>query len=383
MIASSNKHWLLFVLVLGLTACIRREPELAATGEAPAEQAAPATQRATGNYGKVPGEQVAAAGELAAFEPQGKTERVAVAVVDIEGQPFDTAIRAEIKEPSQQVWDVQVQAKTRTPVRKGDVLLATFHFRTEWSRNESGEGQTEFVFELARDPWTKSVSYPVRAGRAWKKIYVPFVAEESYEPGQAQIIFRLGYDPQIVEIGGVTVENFGTKLVLADLPVTRLTYPGMEPDAPWRAAAAARIEEHRKAKLDVRVEDSAGKPVSGAKVEAALKRHAFGFGTCVPAERLVGSQERFKDTVADLFNLATLENDLKWVALEGDWGSAFTLERARAGVAWLRERGIDVRGHVLVWPGWRNLPKSLKALEKEPRELRAKVKDHVHELATK
>src|SRR5688572_11201660 len=210
----------------------------------------------------------------------GESKRVSAALVNVEGQPFDQAFRIEIKEKSTNPWDVQLQTPTSGKVEKGDVLLATFYLRTEWAPVESGEGQTEFVFELARDPWTKSTSYPVRGAREWKKFHVPFVAESAYAPGEAQMIFRLGYDRQTIEIGGLEVENFGTKVALSALPVTKLDYPGMAPDAPWRAAAAERIEKLLKAELRVIVKDKAGKVVPGAEVSVRLTKHAFGFGTC-------------------------------------------------------------------------------------------------------
>jgi GH35 family endo-1,4-beta-xylanase len=312
----------------------------------------------------------------------GEGKRVELSLVHVAGQPFSKAFRATVREKSTNPWDVQLQARTAAKVDKGDVLLATFYFRTEWAPVESGEGQSEFVFELARDPWTKSTSFPVKAARHWKKIHVPFVAEASYGSGEAQVIFRLGYDVQTVEIGGLSVENFGTSVSLASLPTTKLEYPGMEPGAAWRAAAEARIETLRKAELRVTVKDKTGKPVPGAEVSARHAKHAFGFGTCVPAHLLVGPQadEKFKALVPELFNVVTLENDLKWQPLAGDWGSSYTLERAKAGVAWARERGLAVRGHVLVWPGWRNLPKSLRDFENDPARLRAEVTRHVREL---
>jgi len=42
-----------------------------------------------------------------------------------------------------------------------------------------------------------------------------------------------------------------------------------------------------------------------------------------------------------------MENDLKW---EG-WNE--NRQRAIDGVKWLRDHGIAVRGHNLVWPSWR------------------------------
>lgn len=335
-------------------------------------------------YGEVPGVKMLGARGIREFVVDNDAKKVAVSFVKVEGQPFAEAVRAEIKEPSANNWDVQLHAYTTAPVERGDVLLATFYFRTEWAPEESGEGQTEFVFELAKDPWTKSISYPIRASREWKKVYVPFAAAESYGRGEAHMIFRLGYGKQIIDVGGVTVENFGKKLALSDLPVTKLEYSGMEAEAPWRKEAAQRIDKLRKAELSVRVTDKAGKPVPNADVQVTLAKHAFGFGTCVPAELIVGNakNDRFSELIPELFNVATLENDLKWVPLAGDWGGSFTLDRAKQGVAWLRSRGLGVRGHVLVWPGWKNLPQGLKARAGKPDELRNEVKKHIRELAT-
>jgi len=334
-------------------------------------------------YGEVPGVAVLGPQSTRAFVAMGDTKKVAVSWVPVEGQPFKEALRAEIKQGSANNWDVQVHALTSAPVERGDVLLATFYFRTEWAPEESGEGQTEFVFEVAKDPWTKSVSYPVKASREWKKVYVPFAAEESYGAGEAHMIFRLGFAPEIIDIGGITVESFGKKLAIADLPKTQITYGGMEPDAAWRVAAKERIEKLRKSELSVVVTDKAGKPVTGASVHVKQTKQAFGWGTCAPAELLVGqTNARFQELIPELFNSVTLENDLKWVPLEGDWGGGYTLERAQRAVAWARGKGLDVRGHVLVWPGWKNLPRSLKSLEKQPDKLEAKVLDHIKQMVT-
>ncbi|MGC4086924.1 MAG: endo-1,4-beta-xylanase [Polyangiaceae bacterium] len=348
------------------------------SAQLPAGEVQPGVTPARGRYGQVASDAVMT--ELGAFKAMGGG-RVRLEKRAVEGQPFHEALRVEVSEASANPWDLQLQARSERAVEKGDVLLATFFLRTEWSREESGEGQAEFVFELAKSPWTKSASVAVRAGREWKKVYVPFVAAESYAAGAAQVNFQVGFAPQKLEIGGVTVESFGKRLTLAELPVNKITYPGMEADAPWRAAAAERIEKHRKAELAVVVKDKAGKPLTNVEVALKLTRPAFALGTCVPAARLLEpGSETFKQVTRELFSVATLENDLKWQPLAGDWGPGFSLEQAKAGVAWLRERGLDVRGHVLVWPGWRNLPKSLRAFEKDPPRLRAEVKRHIAQM---
>ncbi|MFZ5891805.1 MAG: endo-1,4-beta-xylanase [Myxococcota bacterium] len=360
------------------------EPKCGAA--APPSAATPAVVEASkpeakGRYGEVASDAVVT--ELGAFTSMGDANKIRFQKRAVQGQPFHESLYVEVSEASPNPWDLQLQTKTERAVEKGDVLLATFYLRTEWSREESGEGQTEFIFELGRDPWTKSASFVVRAGREWKKVHVPFVAAESYAAGDAHVNFRVGFAPQKIEIGGVVVESFGKRLSLADLPVMKITYPGMEPDAAWRGAAAERIEKIRKAELRVLVKNKAGKPVPDALVSLSLTRPAFGLGTCVPAALITEpGNETFKQVTRELFTVATLENDLKWQPLAGDWGGGFTLDRAKAGVNWLRRAGLDVRGHVLVWPGWRNLPKSLRVHEKDPAKLRAEVKRHVVEMVT-
>jgi endo-1,4-beta-xylanase len=370
------------LVALSCSACIKREPVAkdAAGAKAGSSDAAQAGGAGGGKYGTVPAVDVIGGRGIAAFTLTGATERVQVSTVDVTGQPFQHAVRAAIKEKSQNLWDVQLSAKSASEVHVGDVLLASFYFRTEYVPVESGESETEIDFELNHAPYDKSLSYAIRAGAEWKLVQAPFVAKRNFKAGEAQVLFRLGYAPQTIDLAEIKVENFGKALTLADLPKMKASYAGMSLDAPWRGPAEDRIERLRKANLTVRVRSSDGKPVAGAEVSAELTRHAFHFGTCAPAELLVsGSNEKFNAYLKELFNTVTLENDLKWQAT-ADWG--FPLERGSRGVDWLREAGMDVRGHVLVWPGWQNLPAAMKRMQHEPDKLRQAVLTHIRELVT-
>jgi len=375
-----------FTLVLG--ACIKRQPLPAeaptATAAASASAAAPRAPAAptepTGNWGKVPGTSLIGPGGIREFQVHGQTDKVRLAVVKVDGEGFDEAARAVVLRSSANAWDVQLQTKTVAPVAKGDVILATFTFRVTETETEGGDGDTEFVFELGREPWTKSVSFPVRGGKEWRTVRVPFLAGGDFAAGEAQAIFRLGYAPQTIEIGGVTLESFGKQLALADLPKTSPTYRGMSADAAWRAAAEQRIEQHRKAALKVVVRDR-GKAVPGAEVHATLRRHAFEFGTCATAARLLdASDPRYLETLAELFNSVTLEDDLEWRALAGEFGPGYTAARTRAAIDLLASRKIAVRGRALVRPAWDSVPAALRELRGKAPELRAEVDRHVREV---
>jgi GH35 family endo-1,4-beta-xylanase len=353
-------------------------------GSPPAAAAAPAPAGyGTAKYGEVPGVSVIGALGLRDFTLQGPDAKFAISYVPVEGQPFKEALRATVKEATPNPWDLQILVKNTAPVRAGDVLLATFWLRTEVSHEESGEGQTELVFELAHDPWTKSVSFPARASRGWTEIRVPFVAAMDYPPGEAKLNFRLGFQPETIDIGGLRVENFGRALALSALPVTRLGYHGMEPDAAWRKAAAERIEKIRKAELAILVKDRTGQLLVNAEVRLHQTRQAFGIGTCVAPAELDGPDgARYRQAITEMFNIATLENSLKWVPLSGDWGPSYTIDAAKNGITWLHDHGLDVRGHVLVWPGWHNLPHGLRTHENDPAYLRTAVDRRIREVMT-
>jgi endo-1,4-beta-xylanase len=159
-------------------------------------------------------------------------------------------------------------------------------------------------------------------------------------------------------------------------PPAPAAYAGAEPDAAWRQAAAERIEKCRKADLTVAVQAADARPLAGAAVKVRLVRHAFGFGSAVAAMPLAIETEdarRYRDTVRRLFNKVVFENDLKWPQWEDTHNREWTIQALR----WLEQQGIAVRGHCLVWPSWRYVPKDLQALKDRPEALGERVRQHL------
>jgi len=151
--------------------------------------------------------------------------------------------------------------------------------------------------------------------------------------------------------------------------------------AGWRKAAEERIERIRKDEITIRVTDREGRPLPGIRVRAALLEHEFGFGTAVAARELLGASEdseKYREFIRNNFNMVVLENDLKWPQWDRD------RRQALDALDWLRTNriGTRVRGHTLVWPSWRWLPKELKALEGDPPALRERVRAHIEDIVT-
>jgi endo-1,4-beta-xylanase len=85
---------------------------------------------------------------------------------------------------------------------------------------------------------------------------------------------------------------------------------------------------------------------------------------------------RYSETVAREFNYLTAEYEMKWAAIEATGGTR-TFFAGDDIVSFARWRGMDVKGHALLWhqslPGWvSGLPAS---------ELRAAVATHIREVA--
>lgn len=319
---------------------------------------------------------------LSAFRPSGGSADLQVQTVPVSGQPFAGAMRVATLRQSQFPYSLQLIFRTTTPVQRGDVLLGTFYLRRVAGGGESGEGHAAFIFEMGRAPFAKSADYAATAGNDWKRFDVPFVALDTYAPGEAQINFQVGFAPQTIELGGISVTNYGASVKVGDLPQTQMTYAGREPNAPWRKAAQARIEKIRKGNLTVVVVDGKGKPVPNAAVHVQMTRHAFGFGSAVAAETLTSPTPdgaKYRAIVFSKFNKIVFENDLKWPKWEETANQARTLDALKL----LKSHNIAVRGHNLIWPSWRNTPRDLQTLQNDPAALRQRIDAHLKEEASR
>lgn len=292
--------------------------------------------------------------------------------VPVEGQNFPEAWRIVTPAGIEREWDCRIRHTLAVAVRRDDWLVAVF-----WVRGiEGDEPMVKLSMERAAPDYRKSVAAATYAMPAWRRIQVPFRVVEDYQPGGAAIDFWVGYEPQVVEIGGIAILNYGPRSS-PPAPAEGFTYPGREADAPWRREAAARIERYRKEDLTVRVTDSSGIAIAGAAVRVKMLRHGFRFGSAAVAAALTEpgqDNEIYREKLIELFNAAVLENDLKWEQWERN------RSRALAGLAWLRERGILVRGHTMVWPGWAYLPSDLRQLANNPAALRHRIDSHILEI---
>ena len=287
-------------------------------------------------------------------------------------QPFTSAIRATTRTLPVNPWDIQMSSATIAPVSNGDVLAGEIWLR----RPRVGEPVAELIFEQSSSPYTQSFSRILSPiGTNWTKFRFAFPSIGTYATGGAQFNIRLGYAVQTIDLGGLTLTNYGKALPLSSF-ANDFTYPGRDPQAPWRGLARQLIEENRKTDLRIVVEDQDGFAIRHAGINIRMLRHSFGFGSAVDGATLLGvgsDNDRYRGIITNWFNKVVLENDLKWPQWENN------PDTAKKALQWLNGRGIPVRGHNLIWPGTNQpyyLPADIPSLLGDTNRLRLRIDAH-------
>ena len=288
------------------------------------------------------------------------------AEVDIEHPSADKGIQVEVLNPTGDFWSGQIQLPFTAPVAQDDVLLLYVEFKLIETTDETGAGYiTAFVEGLAPE-YTKYLQFRLDSTGEWQSFFLPFKMGGSFNANQNFLKFGFGAGsrPQTVQLTNIQLFNYKNSKTLSELPQTRPSYAGREPDAAWRAEAEARIEQYRKGNLVVKVVNPNGEPISGAQVSIDLQKHAYHFGSVAAASRLINTDADsliYREKLLENFNQSSLENNLKWQPWVGDWGEAFTQNNAINALQYLKDQDLFTRGHVMVWPSKRNMPEFVQA----------------------
>ena len=272
-------------------------------------------------------------------------------------------------------YEITLGAKIAAGVTANDAAVATFWARSITPPAGSDAGYATFVFERDGGSYKKSANAALRLTPTWQKFTFPFRIAEDYAAGEAHFNLWLGYGAQTLQVAGVSVADWGQGDP-AGFP--KVTYVGREADAAWRTAANQRIDQYRKGDLTVNVVDSSGKAGLGASVKADMQKHAFKFGTAVDAGQLMANNtdgQKYRQAITNGdFNQITFGNNLKWTHWEN------TTERETVtlpALKWVRQQGLAVRGHNLIWPSWGYLPADLQDLQNDKTALRARIDGHI------
>lgn len=139
--------------------------------------------------------------------------------IAVSGQAFRSALRITVRKRSAESNATQLTVNTVAPVERGDVLLASLYLRGR-SLDGRSPARITLLFERNVDPWTKSMMqdlYAPKDPNAWRRVWIPFTAVETYRPGEAMVSLRFAFDPQTVEVGQLAVWNYGKRRTMEEL----------------------------------------------------------------------------------------------------------------------------------------------------------------------
>lgn len=123
----------------------------------------------------------------------------------VSGQVFSEAWRATMTEPPSSPWIAQLVVPLNKPVAAGQLVHVSFWLSCE-TPGTAGDCYTEYIFERASDPWEKSVTFVAHSDQAWGQKNEFFSVVNSYEAGAAHMVFRLGYEAQVIALGGLELQ---------------------------------------------------------------------------------------------------------------------------------------------------------------------------------
>ena len=333
------------------------------------------------------------------FGESGKEPSLLRGIAPAQDQSFAQALQLRVEKVPGTFWDRAFRVRSSQPVRKGETLLAVF-----WARGrkdpqivDDGAGatiQAYFHSEVGNFPKGRVSSFYdcKMLGTEWQRYYIKTAPLALDIPaGRIAFTAMLGHKVQTVEVGGLALLAFPADADLSKLPKPSWDYPGRAADAPWRKEAAQRIDKDRKGDLTVRVVDKDGKPVAGVKVEVDQQRHAFIFGTAINVGSFYGYDRagkpmreedtaKYREISTHHYNSIVAENQLKWGFFERDRKENW--KRARECLAYYKDKGIWIRGHVLVWPTIYRTPEPFKTqFTNDPATLGPGILRHIAEEA--
>ncbi|MFK7932204.1 MAG: endo-1,4-beta-xylanase [Saprospiraceae bacterium] len=308
-----------------------------------------------------------------------------VTTLNAQGQDFNRKEVINVNQGVNDPWAAGWSLRNGTSLAAGEMVLTTFYLRSL-----NGSGEVNFFLEDAGD-FSKEAYLSIRVTEEWQRYFIPIQLVRSYSMNSLVCGFHLALQAQELELGGFTTINFGNTVAFQDLPNEsgNQFYGGYELDAPWRATAAERIAQLRKADLTIQTTNTAGENVTDVPVKVQMLEHEFSFGTAIKGNLIAGNSDYniiYENKLTNLdgnghgFNTVVFENDLKWPAWEDEW--FVNKSELSNALSWITDNNLRARGHTLVWPGAENLPNDINQNIDDIDYIKNRVNEHIENILT-
>jgi endo-1,4-beta-xylanase len=262
-------------------------------------------------------------------------------------------------------------------IKAGQPLLISFKAKSIQASLETNEAKVNWIFKQTESAAPKDItSKSVSLSANWQTYYIPFKAIHSENLDKTTFAMQFGYAPQVFEIKDIELYVFPETFDFKKLPYTKITYSGMEENAIWRTEALKRIEETRKGNFSLFFYKD-NQPLQNAQVEIKQIKHHFRFGAAVSTDEIL-NKEKYFEIVKKLFNIVVFENDLKSKRWRNEKNRPATIE----AIDKLTLNNIEVKGHVLLWPGFQYLPDSYEKNKSNPKKIQQLINENYTSILT-
>lgn len=268
-----------------------------------------------------------------------------------ESMGFTQIVELETLKKPNNVYDAQLEMPINHSVEKGDVLVLRFWARMISTVDESGFATLGYtVEEFAKASFLDSANGSVSLSSEWKEYSILFAGREDWEAGVWRLCLKVGYNPQVIQVAGLSITNYYKAVEVADINTTKKsvdTYYGREEGALWREEAFKRIEKYRVRDITVSVTDADGNPVQDAEVSADMTRSEFMWGTIGPVAYASILGSTLRKYMLEKFNTVTPENSMKIGSYEAA-GGATAVDHANFTI----DNNMYLHGHVIFWDSY-------------------------------
>jgi GH35 family endo-1,4-beta-xylanase len=278
------------------------------------------------------------------------------------------------KEYVNEIYDLAVKLPLKkAKLKKQQKILLSFEAMSIQSSFETGESKSLWQLKI-NDQYVDHIQKSINIGQEWKQYFVAFEIQKPVQQNLFSLILQFGYPPQHFKLRNIIVQLYDANTPYASLPKTINTYSGIDADAQWRKDAFQRIEKYRKGDIQINITEK-NKPIKNALVKIEMTKHEFKWGVAARVEKLLDNKQEL-ELLAQTFNLVVLENDLKMKF----WNNKPPKKDVLKCIDQLREKQLFVKGHTLIWPGFRHLPDFYKSNKDDKDFIYKKTFQHINDI---
>lgn len=288
----------------------------------------------------------------------------------------------DVQKRTKFIYEIQHYISVDKAIKKSDTLLLKFKARCLKTYSETSQGSCWIYLQQTKEPWNKAIMHHLYPTAEWREFLIPFKGGYDFPASTCALYFAFGGEGlQVLEIKDIELINYHGEKELRDLPKNSTEYEGMEADAEWRKAAEERIERFRKSDLKINVVDTQNSAAAkGAKVVLEQISSEFKFASVMRMPLFLDENISaiYRKKFLENFNASCPENALKWICLRE--GPDFKFAEGYNPLEffkWARENNLPLRGHVLFWGSWRNMPEYTKEYKGDKRELKRAILEHI------